>query len=524
MTYDSLLARLGLLGMLFIVGFVLMGYEMLGSRYLNPYFGGGITTWACLISVVLLAMMIGYFSGGYVADRYPGTLPLAFITMTTGTMLIGLSYSVPYFMELTLDTLGDGFWGVLCGAVIITLVPVGLLSACSPFVVRLLLTELKSGGRITGTVYAISTFGNVIGTLATTFWLIPSLGTRSITKIFGVVLISLALVLLFQNPSVKRFARRGITVILAGLFVGAFALFGAAKANIVKLTAHYPEGPLWVDGKLLIAEMGTNTVSQWADGKHTVFWKQTGCGPTSIARYKSTLLAVNCHLGRKIAILDLSGKLVDTIAQNAGGKAFRRPNDVNDDGAGGVFFSDPGHFTLGLKNRGEVYHLAPDGTVSLVAENLRYPNGVAYLPASRTLYVSEHLGGQVLAFTLDESFHVVSKRVFLSRQEIFGREPAPYPLTGPDGIRRDADGTLYVALYGAGEILILPPTAGDPDKTHSQKVIHRVRVPMQFVTSFALREDRIGIVGAYDNRQPPYLGAVLILDKELLTHSKAVGF
>ena len=54
----------------FFVGSVLMGFEMLGSRYLFPYFGGGIGTWAGLISTVLCALTIGYFVGGAFVDRY----------------------------------------------------------------------------------------------------------------------------------------------------------------------------------------------------------------------------------------------------------------------------------------------------------------------------------------------------------------------------------------------------------------------------------------------------------------------
>jgi hypothetical protein len=55
----------------FIVGGVLMGFEILGRRYLFPYFGGGIGTWARLISMVLCALAIGYFAGGTIVDRYP---------------------------------------------------------------------------------------------------------------------------------------------------------------------------------------------------------------------------------------------------------------------------------------------------------------------------------------------------------------------------------------------------------------------------------------------------------------------
>ena len=60
-----------LLANAFSVGSVLMGFEMLGSRYLFPYFGGGIGTWAGLISTVLAALTIGYFAGGAVVDRHP---------------------------------------------------------------------------------------------------------------------------------------------------------------------------------------------------------------------------------------------------------------------------------------------------------------------------------------------------------------------------------------------------------------------------------------------------------------------
>ena len=48
----------------FVTGAIVMSFEMLGSRYLNPYFGSGIYTWAALISTVLIALTAGYFLGG----------------------------------------------------------------------------------------------------------------------------------------------------------------------------------------------------------------------------------------------------------------------------------------------------------------------------------------------------------------------------------------------------------------------------------------------------------------------------
>ena len=55
----------------FVTGAIVMSFEMLGSRYLNPYFGSGIYTWAALISTVLIALTAGYFLGGALADRTP---------------------------------------------------------------------------------------------------------------------------------------------------------------------------------------------------------------------------------------------------------------------------------------------------------------------------------------------------------------------------------------------------------------------------------------------------------------------
>ena len=79
----------------FVTGAIVMSFEMLGSRYLNPYFGSGIYTWASLISTVLAALCVGYFIGGIAADRYPSA------TVLGATVLIGSAYILvlPLFSE-----------------------------------------------------------------------------------------------------------------------------------------------------------------------------------------------------------------------------------------------------------------------------------------------------------------------------------------------------------------------------------------------------------------------------------------
>src|SRR5437773_7731907 len=88
----------------FVTGAIVMSFEMLGSRYLNPYFGSGIYTWASLISTVLTALTAGYFIGGFLADRTASARVLG------ATVLIGSAYllALPLFAEPMLEFVLDG--------------------------------------------------------------------------------------------------------------------------------------------------------------------------------------------------------------------------------------------------------------------------------------------------------------------------------------------------------------------------------------------------------------------------------
>src|ERR1700719_760640 len=79
----------------FLTGAIVMSFEMLGSRYLGPYFGSGIYTWAALISTVLAALTAGYFLGGFIADR---TASLAVLALT---VIVGSLYllALPSFAQ-----------------------------------------------------------------------------------------------------------------------------------------------------------------------------------------------------------------------------------------------------------------------------------------------------------------------------------------------------------------------------------------------------------------------------------------
>jgi hypothetical protein len=173
----------------FIVGGVLMGFEMLGSRFLYPYFGGGMATWAGLISTVLYALAIGYFIGGAIVDRYPSLTAVAVSVGGAALYLFAIPACVDIVMQATLNACGYGAGAILLASAVLLAIPVALLGMLSPAAVRLLVAETKSAGQTAGAIYGISAIGNVCGILLTTFVLIPAIGSRAITYCFAATLL-----------------------------------------------------------------------------------------------------------------------------------------------------------------------------------------------------------------------------------------------------------------------------------------------------------------------------------------------
>ncbi|ODA66177.1 hypothetical protein A7A08_02824 [Methyloligella halotolerans] len=181
----------------FVLGVVLMGFEMIASRYLAPYFGTGVNTWAALIAVVLLAMTIGYFIGGYLVDRYP-TLRLAAISAGLAALWLLL---VPVASDMLLEKIMLAFdsevTGVMVASCVLLLAPITCLGTFSPIAVRLMIHDIGTTGSTAGTIYGVSTFGNIVGTLGTALYVIPNIGSDTATYLFAAIALIAAGVLWF---------------------------------------------------------------------------------------------------------------------------------------------------------------------------------------------------------------------------------------------------------------------------------------------------------------------------------------
>lgn len=181
----------------FFVGTIIMGFEMLASRYLYPYFGGSITTWGALIATVLLALMLGYFLGGMLADKKPSSMVIGVLFILSAVYIALIPLLASQIYTQIFNHIGDGGLGVITASCVLTLPPLMILAAFTPFSLRLLLRNHLNSGSLSGRIYGISTFGSIFGTLGTTFILVPNFGSKTITFVFAVSIFICALLLVF---------------------------------------------------------------------------------------------------------------------------------------------------------------------------------------------------------------------------------------------------------------------------------------------------------------------------------------
>jgi hypothetical protein len=185
----------------FICGAIVMSFEILGSRVLAPNFGSSVFVWGSLISVFLAGLSAGYYLGGRLADINPSTSKLSLIIIVPGLLLLTFPLYSGYVSDwIFMKDLGVRMSPLIASSVLF-LVPSVFLGIVSPYTAKLMICSLHTSGKTIGTLYALSTFGSIIGTLITSFYLITLAGTNALIMGQGVLLIVLAVPLYFMNLS-----------------------------------------------------------------------------------------------------------------------------------------------------------------------------------------------------------------------------------------------------------------------------------------------------------------------------------
>ncbi len=179
-----------------ISGGAVMILELLGTRIIAPYYGVSLYVWTALISVTMVSLALGYYVGGYLADRFK-RFRLAHVILIAALTTLVIPFISGYVLELT-NPLGIR-GGAFVSALLLFTIPLTALAMVGPFVIKLATRDITGVGRIVGSTYAVSTVGSVLGTLLLAFYLLPSFGTRAIIFSTSIVLMLLAILLSLRD-------------------------------------------------------------------------------------------------------------------------------------------------------------------------------------------------------------------------------------------------------------------------------------------------------------------------------------
>ena len=193
--------------LVFVVGTGSLGAEIAAVRLLAPYFGASTVVWANTIGIVLVALSIGYWLGGRLADRHPNMRGLCLLALAAAGLLALVPFAADPLLDVAVDALDSisagAFLGSLFAVLVLVAVPVLLLGAVSPYAIRLAVSAVEEAGTVAGRLYALSTAGSLVGTLLSALVLIPLVGTR---RTFLVFALAIALIAVWGLRPVRRYA------------------------------------------------------------------------------------------------------------------------------------------------------------------------------------------------------------------------------------------------------------------------------------------------------------------------------
>lgn len=228
----------------------------------------------------------------------------------------------------------------------------------------------------------------------------------------------------------------------------------------------FPEAPVWLpDGSFLCVEMAPErgwVLRIAADGSSRTVLAKTG-RPNGLALGRGGVVWVAETAMRSLLRMSLDGSF-EAVAGSFDGKPFVFLNDVVVGPNGDVFITDSGieveELAPGgqlnpdwrnLRYDGAVYRIDPaTRAVQCIDRGIQFANGIAFGPDGH-LYVAETLSGNILRYAASAGRVTGKRDVFGNAIERFN----PAELKGPDGMKFGADGCLYLAVFGQGDVTVL---------------------------------------------------------------------
>jgi sugar lactone lactonase YvrE len=246
----------------------------------------------------------------------------------------------------------------------------------------------------------------------------------------------------------------------------------AAGADIEPVQGGFDflEGPVWDrrTGSLIFSDIPANTIYRLnADGASEVFRRPSRHTNGNTFDRQGRLLSCE-HSGRQVSRTEPDGTIT-SLATHYEGKRLNSPNDVVCRGDGAIIFTDPPYGILSERMGGVaepelsffgVYRLDPGGSLTLLVDDFERPNGLAFSPDERTLFIADTARGHIRSFQYTDDGRLRDERVFAVLEgEGRGR---------PDGMKLDREGNVYCT--GPGGVWVFSPMGA---------LLGKIRLPEQ---------------------------------------------